>query len=559
MKRGLGRLSTRIPEGTRGKDLLRRGSIGIEERYYGNARIFRPDEMGFYKKFDPSVSYMDVTRKLYEQTTHLDGSTRMQYVDLFTWLRGDILVKADKMTMANSLELRVPFLDTVVFDVGSSIPTDLKITKETTKFALRRALELDRAGARAATGPSSASPCRSGTGSRTSCTTGRATIITSSQADELIDKDAVLTPARRAPRRPARLLAQDLDAAGVPHLARDLRRAAHPPGRARTGLPSAPVIARLVAAAAALLLAGCTSSSAGDPAPQSSTSPSTTAATSPPPRSPAAQPRSTGNLYVSVGDSYAAGFQPTGRGTGRTTTNGFAYQAVRLAHARGYHLRLVNFGCGGATTTSVLHSPGCVTHFTGPGAPDYTQPQADAAVAYRQGTPRPGGADHRVARRQRRHALHLGRRHGRLRHLGASRSCAATSASCWRACARPPGLPRRSSARPIRTSSSGKALSRDAADQRIARLSVLGFRGLINPALQATYASVGGKFADVTAATGAYIPLHRTTTLAPYGTVPVAVADVCRLTYFCQYEDIHPRTQGYAIIARLVADALPAR
>ena len=141
VRRGLGRLSAKIPEGTRGKDLLRRGAIGIEERYYGNARIFRPDEMeGLFKAFDPSVSYMDVTRKLYEATTHLDDSTRMQYVDLFTWLRGDILVKADKMTMANSLELRVPFLDTEVYAVGSSIPTDLKITKETTKYALRQAL-----------------------------------------------------------------------------------------------------------------------------------------------------------------------------------------------------------------------------------------------------------------------------------------------------------------------------------------------------------------------------------------------------------------------------------
>ncbi|MGN6608440.1 MAG: asparagine synthase (glutamine-hydrolyzing) [Jatrophihabitans sp.] len=142
LRRGLGRLSERIPEGRRGKDLLRRGSIGIEERYYGNARIFRPEEMQhLLKTYDPSVSYMDVTRKLYEQTTHLDDSTRMQYVDLFTWLRGDILVKADKMTMANSLELRVPFLDTEVFAVGSSIPTNEKITKETTKYALRRALE----------------------------------------------------------------------------------------------------------------------------------------------------------------------------------------------------------------------------------------------------------------------------------------------------------------------------------------------------------------------------------------------------------------------------------
>jgi asparagine synthase (glutamine-hydrolysing) len=83
---------------------------------------------------------MDVTAPHYAATTNLDDSTRMQYVDLFTWLRGDILVKADKMTMANSLELRVPFLDTEVFAVGASIPTNLKITNETTKYALRRAL-----------------------------------------------------------------------------------------------------------------------------------------------------------------------------------------------------------------------------------------------------------------------------------------------------------------------------------------------------------------------------------------------------------------------------------
>ena len=109
-------MSERLPAGMRGKDLLRRGSIGIEERYYGNARIFRPDEMTeVVRQFDPATSYLDVTRPLYAATEHLDGSTRMQYVDLFTWLRGDILVKADKMTMANSLELRVPFLDIEVF------------------------------------------------------------------------------------------------------------------------------------------------------------------------------------------------------------------------------------------------------------------------------------------------------------------------------------------------------------------------------------------------------------------------------------------------------------
>jgi asparagine synthase (glutamine-hydrolysing) len=191
-RRGLGRLSTRVPEGKRGKDLLRRGSIGIEERYYGNARIFRPDEMqGLFRGFDPNVSYMDVTRELYEQTRHLDDSTRMQYVDLFTWLRGDILVKADKMTMANSLELRVPFLDTEVFAVGSSVPTDLKITKETTKYALRRALELI-VPAHVINRPKLGFPVPIRHWLKDTMYDWARAIITESQADELISRAAAL-------------------------------------------------------------------------------------------------------------------------------------------------------------------------------------------------------------------------------------------------------------------------------------------------------------------------------------------------------------------------------
>ncbi|MDE1438047.1 asparagine synthase C-terminal domain-containing protein, partial [Bacillus licheniformis] len=62
-------------------------------------------------------------------------------LDLFTWLRGDILVKADKITMANSLELRVPFLDPEVFAIAEGLPHDEKIAHGTTKYALRKALE----------------------------------------------------------------------------------------------------------------------------------------------------------------------------------------------------------------------------------------------------------------------------------------------------------------------------------------------------------------------------------------------------------------------------------
>ncbi|TNC23883.1 asparagine synthase (glutamine-hydrolyzing) [Amycolatopsis alkalitolerans] len=138
----LGKVSERIPEGTRGKDLLRRGALILEERYYGNARIFRDDQLRrVLRDYAEGVGHRDVTAGYYRTSAGWDPVARMQHVDLFTWLRGDILVKADKMTMANSLELRVPFLDAEVFKVAAGIPLDQKVTRETTKYALRRALD----------------------------------------------------------------------------------------------------------------------------------------------------------------------------------------------------------------------------------------------------------------------------------------------------------------------------------------------------------------------------------------------------------------------------------
>ncbi len=137
----LGQASTRLPEGMRGRDLLRRGALPIEQRYYGNARIFRDDQLaGVLRQYDPRRSHTDVTAPHYRDSRDWDPVSRMQHVDLFTWLRGDILVKADKMTMANSLELRVPFLDPEVFAVASGLPRSEKLAGGTTKYALRRAL-----------------------------------------------------------------------------------------------------------------------------------------------------------------------------------------------------------------------------------------------------------------------------------------------------------------------------------------------------------------------------------------------------------------------------------
>ena len=95
------------------------------------------------------------------------------------------------------------------------------------------------------------------------------------------------------------------------------------------------------------------------------------------------------------------------------------------------------------------------------------------------------------------------------------------------------------------------------ADQDLAKLSVVAFQTLLNPALKEMYESVGGRFVDVTKATGAYTPLEQTTTLAPYGVLPVAVAEVCKLTWYCEYKDIHANTKGYGVIAELIAKTLP--
>ena len=142
LRRGLGKLSQVLPDGMKGKSLLNRGSMTMEERYYGNARSFNFDQM---QRVIPWAKrewdHREVTAPIYAQSKDFDPVARMQHLDLFTWMRGDILVKADKINMANSLELRVPFLDKEVFKVAESIPYDLKISHGTTKYALRKAME----------------------------------------------------------------------------------------------------------------------------------------------------------------------------------------------------------------------------------------------------------------------------------------------------------------------------------------------------------------------------------------------------------------------------------
>ncbi|WP_053367457.1 asparagine synthase (glutamine-hydrolyzing) [Bacillus sp. FJAT-27245] len=135
-------IASMMPEGTRGKSFIERGVTPMEERYIGNAKMFTEEEkrelLNVYRE---GLDFTDITKKLYSESEGYNPVDRMQYIDIHTWMRGDILLKADKMTMAHSLELRVPFLDKEVFDIASRIPADLKTANGTTKYILRKAAE----------------------------------------------------------------------------------------------------------------------------------------------------------------------------------------------------------------------------------------------------------------------------------------------------------------------------------------------------------------------------------------------------------------------------------
>ena len=118
--------------------LIRRGQK-LEDRYVGNAFIFNNKEVKKILAYKPYKNgYQQFTKKYYEKVKDKDEVTKMQYIDFNFWLIGDILLKADKMSMANSLEVRVPYLDRIVIDYARHIPTKYKVDKNTTKKCFRR-------------------------------------------------------------------------------------------------------------------------------------------------------------------------------------------------------------------------------------------------------------------------------------------------------------------------------------------------------------------------------------------------------------------------------------
>lgn len=257
--------------------------------------------------------------------------------------------------------------------------------------------------------------------------------------------------------------------------------------------------------------------------------------------------------YVSLGDSYAQGFQSDG-----DLSHGFADQVVDGAEGRGYDFGLVNFGCGGATTASMLEFAGCP--FPARDGPPYGgKTQVEAAEEFLRahqgqvelitvsiggndlflcaGAPDPVACSAEVI-------AEIGPKVEEI--VSRLRAAAGVDVPI------------------VGTSYVNTLLGRwvyppNGADLAVALASPVMYRDVFNPVLRNAYQAAGATFVDVTRATGGYGPLEATTVLAPYGTIPTSVARVCELTNYCQHGDIHPNTAGYTLIAELVLATLPER
>lgn len=138
--KGLAAIINLIPLDFKGKSFINRASKTVEERFIGNANLFTDKEKRrILKNTEGMVKPTEITKPYFEKVKDKDDITKMQYIDINLWMVGDILLKADRMSMANSLELRVPFLDKEVFKLASTLPLKYKVNDENTKYAMRKA------------------------------------------------------------------------------------------------------------------------------------------------------------------------------------------------------------------------------------------------------------------------------------------------------------------------------------------------------------------------------------------------------------------------------------
>lgn len=127
----------------RGVNFFVRRGEKLEDSYVGVSKIWNDKEIKKLLKIKNGYKISEVTKEVFDKFKDKNDLIKMQAIDINFWLVKDILQKADRMTMANSIEGRVPFVDKEVFKIASSLPNSYKVTKENTKVALRDAAKRD--------------------------------------------------------------------------------------------------------------------------------------------------------------------------------------------------------------------------------------------------------------------------------------------------------------------------------------------------------------------------------------------------------------------------------
>ena len=138
IRHAIGKVAGLFPE-VRGFNFLVRRGEKLENSYIGVNRNFSEKMARKVLRKNYELKAIDVTKDVYNEFKDYSNIDKMQAIDINFWLMKDILLKADRMTMASSIEGRVPFIDKEVFSVASKLPFDYKVTKENTKVALREA------------------------------------------------------------------------------------------------------------------------------------------------------------------------------------------------------------------------------------------------------------------------------------------------------------------------------------------------------------------------------------------------------------------------------------
>ena len=124
-----------------GKTIVMKYGQKVEDRYIGPAEIMSDEQANLIlkEKYRNSETSRDLTKKYYDEVKDMDDVSKRLYLDMKMWIVDDILLKADKMTMANSIELRVPLLDKKMWELARTIPVRHKAHNEITKYAFRKA------------------------------------------------------------------------------------------------------------------------------------------------------------------------------------------------------------------------------------------------------------------------------------------------------------------------------------------------------------------------------------------------------------------------------------